>query len=174
LTTAERNRRVARRAEARDPHLSGTLRLPDDVALTGSVFDGLPREGTWHLAWHPARPPLAWQAAGSIGPPLPVPVPEGSVFDVSSPAARRTSAWRLLRQSGKPTDGWLARHVHRKISRIVSYVLLQLGLSANHATLLTALIGLASALLMAQTSHQTMIAAALLLWFASIADGIDG
>ena len=174
LTTAERNRRVARRAEARDPHLSGMLRLPNDVALTGSLFDALPREGTWHIAWHPERPPLAWQAQGTIGPPRLIPVPDGSVFDVSSMAARRTSAWRLLRQSGKPTDGWLARHVHRKISRVFSYVLLQLGLSANHATLFTAAIGLASASLMAQTSHQTMIAAAFLLWFASIADGIDG
>jgi len=101
-------------------------------------------------------------------------VPDGSVFDVSSAAARRTSAWRLLRRSGKPTDGWLARHVHRKISRVFSYVFLQIGLTANHATLFTAVIGLASAWLMAQTSHQTMIAAAFLLWFASIADGIDG
>src|SRR4029077_9363990 len=41
-------------------------------------------------------------------------------------------------------------------------------------TLFTAFIGLASAGLMAQTSHQTMIAGAFLLWFASIADGIDG
>ena len=89
-------------------------------------------------------------------------------------AARRTSAWRLLRRSGKPTDGWLVRHVHRKISRVFSYVLLQLGLTANHATLFTAAIGLASAWLMARTSHETMIAGALLLWFASIADGIDG
>jgi phosphatidylserine synthase len=174
LTTAERNRRVARRAEARDPNLAGMLRLPDDVVLTGSVFDALPREGTWHLAWHPTRPPLAWQARGTIGPPRPIPVPEGSVFDVSSTAARRTSAWQLLRKSGKPTDGWLARHIHRKISRVFSYVLLQLGLTANHATLFTAVIGLASAWLMAQTSQQTMIAGAFLLWFASIADGIDG
>jgi phosphatidylglycerophosphate synthase len=174
LTTAERNRRVARRAESRDPKLSGMLRMPDDVALTGRVFDVLPREGTWHIAWHPARPPLAWQGQGSIGPPRVIPVPDGSIFDVSSTAARRTSAWRLLRQSGKPTDGWLARHVHRKISRVFSYVLLQLGLTANHATLLTAVIGLASAWFMAQTSHQTMIAGAFLLWFASIADGIDG
>jgi phosphatidylglycerophosphate synthase len=174
LTTAARNRRLARRAETRDPHLSGMLRMPDDVALTGSVFDALPREGTWHLAWHPVRPPLAWQAQGTIGPPRQIQMPDGSVFDVSSAAARRTSAWRLLRQSGKPTDGWLARHIHRKISRVFSYVLLQIGLSANHATAFTALIGLASAWLMAETSHQTMIAAAFLLWFASIADGIDG
>ena len=62
MATAERNRRVARRAQARDAQLTGTLRMPDDIALTPSLFDHLPREGTWHIAWHPERPPLAWQA----------------------------------------------------------------------------------------------------------------
>jgi phosphatidylglycerophosphate synthase len=126
------------------------------------------------LRWSASRPPLAWQAAGPVQPPQMVAVPEGTVFDVSSPAARRGASWRLLQLSGKPTDGWLARHVHRRISRICSYVLLHAGCSPNQATFLTLAIGLASALLMAQTSHATMIAGAFLFWFASIADGIDG
>jgi phosphatidylglycerophosphate synthase len=93
---------------------------------------------------------------------------------VSTASARRAATWQLLRASGKPTDGWLSRHVHRKISRVLSFVLLQLGLTANVATLLTLLVGIASAWLIAQTSHLTMILGALLFWFASIADGIDG
>ena len=174
LTTAERNRRVARRAEARHPQLAGTLRLPDDVALTGSMFDLLPREGTWHVAWHPDRPPLAWQAEGMVEPLRVIPMPDGSAYDVSSPAARRASSWRLLRQSGRSTDGWLTRHVHRRVSRLFSYVLLRFGLAAQHATLLTAAFGLTGACLMTQTSQRTMIAAALLLWCATIADIIGG
>ena len=174
LTTAERNRRVAHRAETRDPLMTGMLRLPDDIALTAALFEHLPHEGTWHVAWHPERPPLAWQGAGAIGLPRPVAVPTGLALDVSTPAARRSAAWVLLRQSGKPTDGWLSRHIHRRISRVVSYVLLRLGLQAPHAMLATAVIGLASAWLMAQTSHRTMIAGTLLLWLASITGGIDG
>ena len=174
LTTAERNRRVAHRAEAHDPRLTGTLRLPDDIVLTPSIFEHLPREGTWHIVWHPERAPLAWQGEGTIGLPVPVAVPDGSALDVSTAAARRASAWRLLRQSGKPTDGWLARHIHRRISRVVSYVLLQVGLSAAHAMLVPAAVGLASAWLMAQTSQRTLIAGALLLWFSSVTGGIDG
>lgn len=174
LTTAERNRRAARRAEERAPQLSGMLRIPDDVALTVSLFAHLPREGTWHIAWHPERQPLAWQGEGTIGLPRPVAVPAGSVLDVSTAAARRASAWELLRQSGKPTDGWLSRHVHRRISRVASSVLLWLGLKATHAMLLTAAIGLMSAWMMAQTSQQTMIVGVLLLWLASITGGIDG
>ena len=174
LTTAERNRRVAHRAEARDPHLTGTLRLPDDIALTPSIFEHLPRAGTWLVVWHPARPPLAWQAEGAIGLPRPVAIPDGCALDVSTPAARRASAWQLLRQSGKPSDGWLSRQIHRRISRLVSYVLLRFGLEAAHAMVLPAAIGLASAWLMAQTSQQTMLAGSLLLWLASVTGGIDG
>ena len=117
---------------------------------------------------------MAWQGEGTIGSPVPVVVPEGSALDVSTSGARRASAWRLLRQSGKPTDGWLARHIHRRISRVVSYVLLQIGLTAAHAMLVPAAVGLASAWLMAQTSQQTLIAGALLLWFSSVTGGIDG
>jgi phosphatidylglycerophosphate synthase len=174
LTTAERNRRVARRAEASDPHLTGMLRLPDDIALTPSLFEHLPREGTWLVAWQSERPPLAWQAEGAIGLPRPIAIPDGCALDVSTPAARRASAWRLLLQSGKATDGWLSRHLHRRISRLVSYVLLRFGLEAAHAMALPAAIGLASAWLMAGTSQQTLIAGSLLLWLASVTDGIDG
>src|SRR5205807_8427033 len=101
-------------------------------------------------------------------------LPPDAALDVSTRAARRRSAWRLLRSSGKPTDGWLARHLHRRISRMFSYALLQLGMTANAATALTFLVGACSAWLVAQTSHETMIGGALLFWFASIADGIDG
>ncbi|PYR54304.1 MAG: hypothetical protein DMF91_27065 [Acidobacteria bacterium] len=123
------------------------------------------------------RPPIVWRgtALSTIeAGPVTRQLPDGAALDVSTPAARRRSAWRLLRASGKPTDGWLSRHVHRKISRLCSYVLLRLGLTANHATFLTLCIGIAAAWLLAQTSHKTMIAGALLFWCASIADGIDG
>src|SRR5206468_1159800 len=73
-----------------------------------------------------------------------------------------------------PTDGWLSRHIHRKISRLFSYAFLQMGLSANAATLFTFLVGAVTGWLMAQTTRSTMIAGAALFWFASVADGIDG
>ena len=99
---------------------------------------------------------------------------DGALLDISTAPARRLAAWALLRASGKPTDGWLSRHIHRRISRLCTYVLLRLGLSANHATFLTLLVGVAAAWFLAQTSHATLITGTLLFWFASIADGIDG
>ncbi len=178
VSAAVRNERVARRyAKTSTAEDAPTLTIPAGVIITPALVPALPpASGTWRLIWHLARPPIIWN--GTSGSPAEAPatlqLPDGAALDVSTAEARRQSAWRLLRASGKPTDGWLSRHVHRKISRACSYALLQLGLTANHATSLTFFVGVAAAWLMAETSHATMIAGALLFWFASIADGFDG
>jgi phosphatidylglycerophosphate synthase len=185
LALAERNRQVARRAigpaavAAEGDTLRPTLTIPAAVAITPALFPAMPAPGAagvWDLVWHPARPPLVWHGpvASATSPRQTMTVPDGAVLDVSTPSARRRSIWRLLRASGKPTDGWLSRHVHRKISRPFSFVFLELGVSANVATLATFGVGAAAAWLLAQTSHATMIAGGFLIWFTSIADGIDG
>jgi phosphatidylglycerophosphate synthase len=186
LTAAERNLRVAHRVTpswVTDPPSAGggdtlpILRIPPGVIITPALVAGLPApSGTRHLIWDPARPPIVWTAvhASNGAPAAATPLPEGAALDVSTGAARRRSAWRLLRASGKSTDRWIARHIHRKISRLFSYALLQLGLTPNIATFLTFLVGVASAWQLAQTSHETMILGALVFWFASVADGIDG
>ena len=175
LTAAERNARVVRRM----PHIASGLTIPADVIITPGLVAALPPDGVWHLEWDGGRPPIVWRGAGAFdgadaSAPAVLRLPDGAALDVSTASARRRAAWRLLRASGKPTDGWLSRHVHRKVSRVCSYVLLRLGLTANQATFLTFLIGVAASWLMAQTTHETMIAGALLFWCASIADGIDG
>jgi phosphatidylglycerophosphate synthase len=191
LPLAERNRRVAMRGGGVPSSSSAeaTLTVPEGVAVTPSLWEAIPVDApSAVLAWRDDRQPLIWETLDRRGVPTStekaaaqatrsapvIQLPEGAVLDVSTPAARRRSAWRLLKASGKPQDGWLSRHVHRKISRVVSYVFLQLGLSANVATLLTFAVGALGAWLMAQTSHLTMVAGALLYWGSSIADGIDG
>lgn len=151
--------------------------MPRQAAITPALFallTSLPADRTWRLVWHTSHPPVVWRPVVSAQADETRVVDDGAVLDVSSRAARRASAWRLLKASGKPQDGWLSRHVHRKISRLFSYAFLQLGLSANAATVFAFAIGLLAAYMMAQTSHATMIAGGLLFWFASIADGIDG
>jgi 1L-myo-inositol 1-phosphate cytidylyltransferase / CDP-L-myo-inositol myo-inositolphosphotransferase len=186
LTAAERNMRVAHRVTpswvTNPPSPANldalpTLTIPPGVIITPALVTALPAPGgTWHLVWDPARPPIVWTVTGAAhaGPAATTPVPEGAALDISTSAARRRSAWRLLRASGKKTDRWIARYIHRKISRLFSYALLQLGLTPNIATFLTFLVGVACAWLLAQTSYETMILGALLFWFASVADGIDG
>lgn len=154
-----------------------SLRVPRHAAITPALFPvlaSLPADRTWHLVWHASEPPLVWHPVVSTQADDRFVLNEGTVLDVSSRAARRASAWRLLQASGKPQDGWLSRHVHRKISRLFSYAFLQLGLSAHVATMFAFAIGLLAAYMMAQTSHATMMTGGFLFWFASIADGIDG
>jgi phosphatidylglycerophosphate synthase len=179
LPVVERNRRVAARAGGvtADGDALPTLTVPPGVALTQAFFAALPpAAGTLAIHSDATPLPIVWSApaADSARPPTAWLAPAGVVLDVSTPAARHASSWALLRASGKPTDGWLSRHVHRRISRIFSYAFLQLGLTANVATALTFLLGAAGAWLIAQTSHWTMMAGALLYWGSSIADGIDG
>lgn len=172
---ARRNGEIARRAAEKDSSLAGTIRFAEDSAvLTLALFDWLPREGAWEISWRADRPPFLWRPAGAEGAPLPATAPQGSVLDASAASARRASTWALLQRSGKPTDGWLSRNVHRRVSRVLSFGLLQLGLRANDATLLTVGIGLLSAWFMAQTSHAAMFFGTFFFWFASVADGMDG
>src|SRR6185436_17786478 len=60
-----------------------------------------------------------------------------SLLDISTAAARARTTWSILQRTGKPTDGWVARHWNRPISRVVSFVLLSAGLKASHASLIT-------------------------------------
>jgi phosphatidylglycerophosphate synthase len=173
--TADRNREVARRAVKKDPTLAGTLRFAEDsLVITQALFDWLPRDGSWEILWRADRPPFTWDAAGAKGDGTIATAPPGTVLDVRTASARRASTWSLLQRSGKPTDGWLSRYVHRRVSRVFSFMLLQLGLRANDATLLTLGIGILSAWFIAQTSHAAMIFGTLFFWFASVADGMDG
>jgi phosphatidylglycerophosphate synthase len=181
LPVSERNRRVASRRGGVLPTPGSslpTLSIPAGVAITPRLFDRLPPpDGLWHLVWDPRAAPIVWRrttAAGSGGAAHLLQLPPGVALDVSTIDARRAAAWQLLKTSGKPADGWLSRHLHRRVSRIFSYLFLSAGLSANVATFATLGIGIGSAWLMAQTSHATMIAGGLLFWCASIADGIDG
>lgn len=179
LSLSERNRRVAERcgATSDDAAALPTLTLPPRIAITPMLLTALPpSSGTVHIMSEATALPIVWSAANTdpAAPVRTLQAPVGAVLDVSTPAARYVASWTLLRASGKPGDGWLSKHLHRKISRVFSYLFLQLGLTANIATGLTFLLGAAGALLMAQTTHVTMIAGALLYWGSSIADGIDG
>jgi phosphatidylglycerophosphate synthase len=178
LTTSERNRRVAFRTIGSSDDMDDdapTLTIPSGVVITPALFSLLPPPaGVSTLTWDPSRPPLRWQNGALPSIAKAMALPADVVLDVSTSEARKRTAWQLLRASGKPTDGWLSRHVHRRVSRMCSYVLLLAGITANQASVLVMAIGILSAWFMAQTTHATMIAGASLFWFASIADGIDG
>lgn len=101
-------------------------------------------------------------------------VTPAALMDGASAAARRTAGWRILLRTAKPTDGWISRNFNRPISRLVSYVLLHLRLSADHASILTLLVGFLAAYLGAVPGYLTLVAMGVLFHLASVLDGVDG
>jgi phosphatidylglycerophosphate synthase len=100
-------------------------------------------------------------------------VPEG-VLDGTTRASRRAAAWRILRGTAKPTDGWVSRHFNRPVSRVVSYTLLGLRLRANHVSIMTLMLGLAAAVIGSSPGALALIGTGILLHLTSMLDGVDG
>ena len=98
----------------------------------------------------------------------------GALLDVSTASARRRAAWHILQRTGKPTDGWVSRHLNRPISRLFSFVMLSIGLRAVHGSALTLAVGLGAAAAALRPGHLAMVLTGLLFQAASIADGVDG
>lgn len=87
----------------------------------------------------------------------------------------RDAARRILAATGKSGDGIVSRHLNRPISRAISGQLLKVrGLTPFHATIGTALIGLAMVLSLVFGGGAGLIAGAVLFQAASIFDGVDG
>jgi len=101
-------------------------------------------------------------------------VSRDAVLDISTASARRQTVWRLLRNTAKPTDGWVSRHCNRPISRLISFLLLSVGLKAWHASGLTLLAGLATAILALRPGYGSLVSTGMLFQLASVLDGVDG
>jgi len=95
-------------------------------------------------------------------------------MDVSTAGARRRTAWSILLRTEKKTDGWVSRHFTRPLSRPISYVMLWLGFKANHASLMTLMVGLLTAWLAHNPGYLALAATGILFQFTSVLDGVDG
>jgi phosphatidylglycerophosphate synthase len=83
----------------------------------------------------------------------------------------RTAEDLLLRSLVKPSDGWISRHINRKISLALSRLLCQGSIRPNHVTFVVLLLGLASGPLVASGFIAT---GGLLYYLAAVLDGCDG
>lgn len=86
------------------------------------------------------------------------------------PAAER----RLLGALTKDTDGFMARHVDRRISLRISRRLASTGITPTQVTMLSLVIGLFGALFFLSVHWLWQTVGALLFLFHSILDGCDG
>lgn len=105
----------------------------------------------------------------------PAPLPDGvEPMTVSGPADIRVAERRLLRALVKDTDGFMARHVERRVSLAISRRLASTVVTPNQMTLISMAIGLAGAPFFISAQAPWQIAGALLFLAHSILDGCDG
>ncbi len=90
-------------------------------------------------------------------------------------AASKKEVKKLLRKSLiKPTDGWVSRHLNRPVSISISRVLAHTSITPNQFTLLTGLLGILTAWLLAKGPYWGFMLGAFLFHLTSILDGVDG
>ncbi len=83
----------------------------------------------------------------------------------------------LVRTLGRQTeadDGFMARHVDRRISRFFSSRLARTAISPNQITIAGMTIGLVGAFFLSLPDHWSQVFGALLFVFCVIVDGVDG
>ncbi len=80
---------------------------------------------------------------------------------------------KVLLSTMKATDGFYAK-LNRRMSLLISRLLVGTPVTANLVTLTTLLFGVAAAGLYAVGTYGAMVGGAFLAWFASMLDGVDG
>jgi phosphatidylglycerophosphate synthase len=167
-TIRARNRRVVERVGAtlvdsasgaelsasRTPDATAVVRVPANVAIN-----------TWLFPLEIPGPIIVTPGMGATA---------DGAMDLSTPAARRRAAWAIVRRTAKASDGWVSRHFNRPISRLLSIVMLSLGLRAWHASLVTLLFGLAAAVIAASPGYAAFALVGVMFHAASVLDGVDG
>jgi choline kinase/phosphatidylglycerophosphate synthase len=94
--------------------------------------------------------------------------------DVDTPESLKHAEKLLFQTLRKPTDGWIAQNINRRISLTISRLLIRTNLSANHVTGLVTLVGVFSGLFVSTGRYRDMVIGGILFNLASILDGCDG
>ncbi len=104
--------------------------------------------------------------------PLAAPPPEGD--DASDAAGRRALERKLLQSLVKPSEGFMSRHVERRISLAVTRRLMNERITPNQMTWISTGVGLLGACCFLFSGRGFAIAGAVLFLVHSILDGCDG
>ena len=95
--------------------------------------------------------------------------------DAGTSLRLRKISRQIIAETGKPTDGFVSRHINRPISQFCSFHLLKIDwLRPIHATVLAGALGVAMALCLFLGGYIGLLAGAFLFQLASIIDGVDG
>ena len=97
------------------------------------------------------------------------------VTEAQGMASLQNASHAIIAATGKAGDGIVSRYINRPISQAISRRLLQFpGLTPMHATMGTAILGIAMAICLFFGGSAGLIAGALFFQAASIFDGVDG
>lgn len=190
VTAAERNRKLASSegctvmafGDVITAQSGWLLAVPDGVLLEPGFRARLApvmqpvqlRVGAASVVWGPADQVAAWLKAGGSDPLPTQQVDKGLLLEVLTSDGRRQTRAALLARSGKASDGPIARHLNRPVSRQFTRAFLWLGLSKNFASLVCLVIGIAAGWYAAQPSYFGLAFAGILYQSASLFDGVDG
>jgi choline kinase/phosphatidylglycerophosphate synthase len=95
--------------------------------------------------------------------------------DVDTPADFRKARRRLIDAAAdKATDGPVSRFINRPVSKRITPVLVAAGMTPNAISVLSLLLSLGAAALLAQPNYGPMALGGVLAQLASIVDGCDG
>lgn len=87
-----------------------------------------------------------------------------------------STAWEIVRRTGKPGDGLVSRWINRPVSQRITLFLLHVpGVRPVHVTIFNALLAIVMAVVLLAPGGETgLMLGALLFQSASILDGVDG
>jgi len=98
-----------------------------------------------------------------------------SWLDVDTPEALTEGKRRMIDNLGKNSeDGFISKWLNRKISKRISKLLVKTSITPNQITIISFLLSLVGAFLIAMGYRIESICGALIIQFASILDGCDG
>jgi phosphatidylglycerophosphate synthase len=96
------------------------------------------------------------------------------VVEPRGDAGRREATRLLLRSLDKPADGFVSRHLHRPISRLITGRLLSWPVTPNAMTVIAALFGLAGVFVAVRGGYWYLVLGAVLFELQNVLDGCDG
>jgi phosphatidylglycerophosphate synthase len=151
-------RRLARQAVAPDRSVA----VGSAAAAVYLCGDAVAADVIQALARSDAVPDVLWMADADF------------VVIAGTDDERRRATTLLLRSLEKQADGLVSRHLHRRLSRLVTKRVLSTAVTPNQMTIVAAAVGAAGAVVALEGGYWNLVVGAMLFEAQNVLDGCDG